>query len=149
VAKDKHAKFGATPPNQKVSKVSPAARGDFDDLKPAWRFGMMCLHDGPWSWNNATKDDILKIQERLSIFETMTWTQIGQAGSHTLNPDSLSTEARGEIRRRNLDEFADCFYSLRYDGGVPRIIGVRDRNVLRIIWWDPLHRFCPSHKKHT
>ncbi len=30
-----------------------------------------------------------------------------------------------------------------------RIRGIKDGNILWLLWWDPEHEVCPSHKKHT
>jgi hypothetical protein len=52
----------------------------------------------------------------------------------------------GEAQRRLVaiaqDDIDDLF-SLHL-GGKPRVWGVRDGSVLRLLWWDPEHEICPS-----
>ncbi len=33
--------------------------------------------------------------------------------------------------------------------GKQRIWGIKDRNILKVLWWDPDHEVCPSLKKYT
>jgi hypothetical protein len=104
--------------------------------------------DGRWGWNNADKsetwDGILK---KMAEFETMTWDQIERKGSHDISLSDLCSEARKGLARINQDD-VDELFSLRLTGK-QRIWGIRDRSILKIIWWDPDHTVCPSRKKHT
>jgi hypothetical protein len=49
-----------------------------------------------------------------------------------------------DLRLEDIDELV----SLRL-GGAERVWGIRDGNVMLLLWWDPEHAVCPSLKKHT
>jgi hypothetical protein len=103
---------------------------------------------GPWGWNNANKRETWdNILEKMSIFETMMWAEIERNGSHDISLSDLCSEARKRLTRIKQDD-VDEIFSLRLTGK-QRIWGIRDRNILKIIWWDPDHSVCPSGKKHT
>lgn len=103
--------------------------------------------EGPFGCHVLTGQDAREIQRKLGAFEGMTWSDIERAGSHNVAIDKLSKPARDrltEIKQDDLDEL----FSLRLSGK-ERIWGIRDRSVLRLLWWDPEHAVCPSTKKHT
>ena len=77
----------------------------------------------------------------------MNWVDLGRNGSHHIPVSRIIPQARKrleEIHQADIDDL----YSLRLTG-VQRIIGIRDRNNLKILWWDPEHEVCPANKKHT
>lgn len=77
----------------------------------------------------------------------MTWSGVMGNGSHPVPLDNLTTEAvrrLEEIGQADVDEL----FSLRLSGK-ERIWGIRDRHILKVLWWDPDHLVCPSIKKHT
>jgi len=77
----------------------------------------------------------------------MRWQEIEGADHHAIGVDRLSKEAQNrlaEIRQDDLDEVFSFHFS-----GKPRIIGIREMNVIKLLWWDPEHQVCPSIKKHT
>jgi hypothetical protein len=102
---------------------------------------------GPFGWSRFDTALLLEIDGKLASFETMTWQAIKQAESHSIAVDAIAKEARdrlAEIRQEDIDEI----FSLRVSGK-QRIWGILDRNRLKILWWDPEHKVCPSHKKNT
>ncbi len=119
---------------------------EVEDRCPAWRLQSIDL-DGPFSCRNVAAETLLWIVQRLGKFESISWEKLHETGSHAIRVDALSSDARRrltEIRQDDLDEV----YSLRMQGK-ERIFGIRDRRILRILWWDPEHLVCPSIKKHT
>jgi len=84
----------------------------------------------------------------MAAMETMEWAEIESGtGSHTIAVGSLSAEARKRLIEIRQDDIDDVF-SLRITGA-ERVFGIRDQWILRILWWDPEHRVCPSFKKGT
>lgn len=102
--------------------------------------------DGPWSWANATVNDLLGIIiPRLHDFESMTWADVeGKTGSHFVAYEKLCTEAQKRLTELRWDEQAQLF-SARITGK-RRVWGTRDVAILRVLWWDPDHTVCPSLK---
>jgi hypothetical protein len=85
---------------------------------------------------------------KLQDFETMLWSEIeGKQGSHFVQLSDLSKTAQTRLEEISEND-CDALFSLRISGK-ERIWGMRDINVLRIMWWDPDHLVCPSPKKHT
>ena len=80
-------------------------------------------------------------------FETMKWSEIVVSGSHTIDIGSLSKEAQDRLEDIGQDDLDELF-SLRVTGR-GRLIGIREMDYFRILWWDPDHKVCPSKKKHT
>jgi hypothetical protein len=105
--------------------------------------------DGSWSVQAGDSTYFRKALSRLAQLETMTWNAIlsDKHNNHYVSPDTLCSEAQARLSELQLDG-TDNLVSLRIEGK-PRIWGIRDRGVFRVIWWDPEHTVCPSHKKHT
>lgn len=104
---------------------------------------------GPYSVAHMGAEELVgTIISHLQAFETMTWGEIeGPTGSHFVALTDLEKAARKRLPQINMQD-VDQIFSLRC-GGKPRIWGVRDIAVLRVLWWDPDHLICPSQKKHT
>jgi len=115
---------------------------------PVWRIRGIDLEENcQWSWYHSSRDSLTELVDHLSSFETMTWQQIEQAGSHNVSIDLLCKAAQDRLVERQQDDIDEIF-SLRI-GAQKRVWGIRDNEVLRILWWDPEHEVCPSPKKHT
>jgi hypothetical protein len=118
-----------------------------EDKRPVWR-----LRDldwgGPFSCTVLDAPTLERVVRKLGEFETMQWHDIdGKTGSHPIPVGQLHRDAQQrleEIGQADIDEL----YSLRVMGR-ERVFGVRDRWILRILWWDPDHAVCPSMLKHT
>ena len=88
------------------------------------------------------------IWPKLRDYEFMEWGRIeraqhgkrGKSKNHFVNVADLSKEARDRLNALGIYE--DQLYSLRLDG-VSRIYGIREINVLEIIWIDLLHEIYP------
>lgn len=105
--------------------------------------------DGPFGWNALKGQGIFwqEIFPKLRDFESMTWHEVEGDRHHAISIDRLSKEARVRLEELNLDDIDEIF-SLALTGR-SRMLGIRDRNVFRVLWWDPDHKVCPSKKKHT
>lgn len=104
----------------------------------------------PYGWHAADQATIHKIRERLRSFETMTWGEILNEGgkrNHLIHVSDLCREAKQQLRTIGQDDL-DQLLSLGLTGQ-ERIWGILENGVVRLLWWDPEHRVCPSHKKNT
>jgi hypothetical protein len=79
--------------------------------------------------------------------ESMKWCELPKKDNHPIPVQDLSPEAQSRLRELKRNDI-DSVFSMHLMGK-PRIIGIRDRHVLKLLWWDPQHKVCPSHKKHT
>lgn len=113
----------------------------------SWHLGVIDW-EGPFGWGACCLDTVWgDILPRLASFETMRWSEIEGKQNHAIPVDEIAPEARkrlAEIGQSDVDEL----FSLRLQGR-PRIWGIRDRHILKILWWDPDHRICPAPKKRT
>ena len=101
-------------------------------------------------WHGLDLHKLLEVRAKLANFESMTWNQIlidGKKKNHAIQINQLSAEARRRLTELRLDDI-DELVSLGLSGK-QRIFGIRDRDVLMLLWWDPNHRVCPARKKHT
>ena len=85
----------------------------------------------------------------------MTWAEIdrqihddGRSKHHYLRPGSLSKEAEKRLSAKHLDDHSDQIYSFALQNRL-RIVGIREDEFFRVLWYDPNHEACIAHKKHT
>lgn len=117
--------------------------------KPIWSFSILDI-DGPFGWSQLASEDLEKVLERFRSWETMSWHQIkveGKKQNHSISVVQCSRAAQKRLAEIRLDDVDDLF-SLTVQGE-PRVIGILDRTVFKILWWDPEHQVCPSSLKHT
>jgi hypothetical protein len=134
------------PTTQKQVRVTKGFDSGDTEL-PTWRVGTLDL-EGPWGWKNLDCNTVWnQIHKKIKSFETMTWAAIQEAGSHNVLVSKFCPVAKKRLREIELDDLDELF-SLHLSGK-PRIWGIRDRHILRLLWWDPEHQVCPSFKKHT
>ncbi|MEQ6332814.1 hypothetical protein [Sphingobium sp. MK2] len=129
-----------------------ARAGSGADLVPAMSFRWsLDRFDwlGPFSCKEMTPQVFSStIISHLQAFDAMTWNEIdGPTGSHFVSVSDLIKPARKRLVEIGMED-TDQLFSLRC-GGKPRIWGIREIAVLRVLWWDPEHEICPSTKKHT
>lgn len=124
--------------------VSPPA--DFMGRLFTWNTGRVDL-DGAYGWNKATMKIVLQeIIPKLQNFGTTTWEEVKKTGSHFVDLDKCSKEARDRLEEMELE--IEQLFSLRLDGK-KRIFGWEHKSIFHVLWWDPKHQVCPSQKKHT
>jgi hypothetical protein len=80
-------------------------------------------------------------------FETMAWPEILGRNNHAIPLGDLCYAAQKRLVEIQQDDVDDLI-SLRLTGTM-RVWGIRDRNILKILWWDPNHNVCPTQKRHT
>lgn len=115
------------------------------DSKPSWRFSTVDKN-GPFAWPIG-KDKELEIVGKLHNFDSMEWSEIVGSDHHSISVIKLSNEARDRLTAIQQDDIDEVFsFHLQ---GKPRIICIRDRNIAKLLWYDPEHKVCPSNKKNT
>jgi hypothetical protein len=92
-------------------------------------------------------EKLLNVIGRLKHFETMTWSEIEGPKNHSVSCESIVRDAQRRLQEINQDD-VDELFSLRLSGK-ERVWSIRDGSVLKLLWWDPEHKVCPSEKKHT
>lgn len=143
---------GPKRPRQKVSPEfdRPAKQPHSRELPPgglSWRFSR-ADRGGPFAWTAlADPADYKVVMERLHCFETMCAKDIGASGSHEIQLDRLSKQARDRLQEIEQDDI-DTLMSFRITGA-RRVFCIREREVMQVLWWDPEHQVCPAPKKHT
>jgi len=113
-----------------------------------WHLGIIDRF-GSWGWNDI-KNTILwdGVLKKLRHFETMTWAAIKESRrNHSIPVSELCHDAQKRLCKLKQDDIEELF-SVGLSGK-QRIFGIRDRRVLKILWWDPNHTVCPSMKKYT
>lgn len=144
--KDKRPRQAVQVPDR--GKVPRGASADQSASQPFnWNLDIIDM-DGPFGWHRSEIGHLLgMVFPRLKQLETMTWGQIPTTGSHSIEVGDLCKEAQARLEELNLAEY-DTVYSVRLQGR-PRLFGIKDRAVLRVLWWDPEHAVCPSTLKGT
>lgn len=116
-------------------------------MNPAWRFNMLELCD-PFGWHTLDEAGLRYIREKLAHYESMTMNEIfvtGKKYNHAVSVQDLCGEARGRLWELNL-EHLEQIHRLRLSGA-ERVWGIRELNVLNLLWWDPDHLVCPGQDK--
>jgi hypothetical protein len=112
-----------------------------------WRFSAVD-RGGPFSWSALEDSALYKaVMEKLHNFETMIETEIRAQGSHPVDLDQLSREARHRLEEIKMDDL-DTLMSFRLTGA-GRVWCRMSNSLMLVLWWDPAHAVCPSLKKHT
>lgn len=115
-------------------------------LTPVWAFHRLDI-GGPWCWSKIKNVDFIEVLRKMGSFEGMDWAEHRRHGSHLVAVGNLCKEAQKRLDEIGEDDLDDLF-SFRFSGK-ERMWGVQDRNVIKLLWWDPNHEVCPSEKKGT
>ncbi len=86
-----------------------------------------------------------EILPKLQDFESMTWAEIMRAAGgrargsnhHSVEVENLTRQAKTRLAEIGQDDVPELF-SLRLDA-TKRIYGIRDRQALKLLWYDPHH----------
>jgi hypothetical protein len=101
--------------------------------------------EGPFGWQSFDPKDMQDLLAKIFELQRYTWQELRAKGSHLVSVEQFSSIAQKRLREISKDDL-DELYSLRLTGK-KRIWGIKSSNILRILWWDPEHRVCPSHCK--
>lgn len=126
----------------KIPKLVPYT----DSCLPEFRAGQMDMN-GPWGWDKFDSSLLQEFLQKIFDSQKLTWQILRDNGSHLVQVDNLCTKAQKRLLELCKDDYEELF-SLRVTG-CKRIWGIKDGNILWLLWWDPNHEVCPSQKKHT
>ena len=144
--KQPKAKFLPQPSKTPKAVVSPES---LLYQHPSWRVRSLQIA-GPFGWHEISGEKLREIGKKPGDFESMTWQEIrirDKDKNHAIPVADLTREAQDRLAKIGQDD-VDELFSLRLSAK-ERIFGILDESVMRVLWWDPDHRVCPSPKKHT
>lgn len=150
-AKEKRSKQVVMRAQPKATVKSARHREDPEktsDRCPVWVFSILD-EDGPWGKDKLEDGAIwADVLPKIRSYETMTWGQIDadRKRNHFISYDNLCKPARDRFDELDLD--VDELFRFRFTGE-KRLWGIRERDVFKILWWDPHHEVCPSALKNT
>ena len=101
---------------------------------------------GEWGWSHFEGKSLKNFLKKLLNFQNYNITELKGQGSHLVSIRDLILQARRRLEEIPVD--TEKLFSLRFSGK-ERAWCILDRNILALLWWDPKHEVCPSHKKHT
>jgi len=144
--KNRIPKIATEPKPTKTAKIgSPAPV--FQGGVMAWRFAGIDKN-GPYAWTNLVDPIAHKeIIDKFSDFENMNEAALKQAGCHFIPIEKLCKDAQKRLVDIKLDDL-DSLFSLRLSGET-RVFCVHRPKYMRVLWYDPKHKVCPSKKKNT
>jgi|APSaa5957512622_1039677.scaffolds.fasta_scaffold111010_2 hypothetical protein len=129
-----------------VDKIPRAIITTTDNDCPDFRTAQMDNNE-LCNWNNLPFLNLQDLLQKLFESQRLTWQELRKKGSHPIDITALIADAQKrlcEIKKDDLDQL----YSLRLTGK-NRVWGIKEGNILWLLWWDPSHSICPSLKKHT
>jgi hypothetical protein len=127
-------------------KTPRAALTPNANSQPDFRADLMDV-EGPWHWSELKAIHIQDLLQKIFQSQKLTWQELYNHGCHSVYVSDLISEAQQRLREIGQDDL-DELYSLRLTGK-QRIWGIKERNILWLLWWDPLHSICQCPKKHT
>ena len=132
--------------NPAPAKVPKSKDPEIHGSPLAWRFST-CDKAGQFAWTGLEHGEAFKeVMDRLHEFETKTWDEITRTGSHPIEVYKCEKSARDRLTDIQQDD-VDELMSFRISGK-KRVWCIQDRNIMRILWWDPDHLICPAHLKN-
>lgn len=140
-------------PSQRVKQIAGEKRYSSDGLKLTWRFDRVD-RSGKFAFDPSRSDfDHREIIDKIISYGSMSWDDLkkqthdkGKTKHHFLKMEKLSPEATSRVKLLLQEEEFESVYSLALQN-LLRIIGVRKDEKFFVMWYDPKHEFCPSHKK--
>lgn len=118
------------------------------DERPLWRFRRFDV-DGQWGRQGIELNHLFdEILTKMTHYESMTWGHIksDHRRNHFVRKTRLVKEAQQRLDELRITE--ERLFRFRLSG-LERVWGIVDGAVFYLLWWDPNHEVCPSHKKHT
>lgn len=141
--------------SNKKKAISIENPDSFYDQQPVWSFSLCDFEHERWS--AAMYPDILPgLLKRLKSLEQMkSWEAVlvDKAGrkynpkNHYILVEDIISPAQKRLEELKLNDY-DTLYSLTITGE-RRLWGIITEGTFFILWLDPHHEICPSHKKHT
>lgn len=141
-------------PQQRESATTTKQPKTDSSLKPSQQTPHWCFSIfDPKDWRDPTKaeaEEIFRdVAVRLSEIGKRTWGEIESNSwrDHSVAVYKMIPEAQKRLQELSQDD-VDSLWRLRSDG-LQRVWGIREGRLLKILWWDPHHKICPSYKPHT
>ena len=136
-------KAAYAPAENKISKGSVVST---DRCQPEFRAEQLD-RQGTWGWDRFEASQMQEVLQKIFESQKLTWQELRNNGSHFVDRSTLCHDAQKRLVQLQKDDL-DQLFSLRLSGR-KRIWGIKEGNILWLLWWDPNHEVCPSHKKHT
>lgn len=138
-----------------IYKTSTSSNRSTDDKNVIWVFDKLDK-DGEFAFDidgdGFRHRDFL---DKMISYSNRKWSEIkrdthdkAKSKHHFLEIGTLSKAAKERIKKMELEEFSDAIFSFAFDNKL-RVIGIRENELFHVVWYDPEHKFCPSHLKHT
>ena len=141
--RQKKVKHIQKPLAQKKPKI---AKAPVVDISKYWSYSIFDKQ-GPFKPDKDQKYSIQDIFDSKKSFEIMDTTS-GNQGSHSVEVYKLCKEARDRLTELRLDDISSLF-SFRLQGKQRIWCQKISGEPMRVLWWDPEHKVCPSQKRHT
>ena len=126
-------KFKKTPKGEPVSS-------DADFVQ--WSFSI--FDNTLWHDNSYGGDSFCEIAKHLRSYQGLTWAEIKRK-DHPIARNSIITKTKQRLEDLEQEDI-DQLWRLRFTG-LQRLWGIRGEKIFKVLWWDPQHKICPSHKK--
>ena len=124
---------------------------DFWSSHPIWSLALLDLSAHVGGWQHLGQEDTDELLTRFRRWEAMTWSQIlaeaGRTRNHFIDVSQCCPDAQARLGFLGLDD-QEQLMSLSVNSRA-RVIGILDRAIFKILWWDPDHQICPSTRRHT
>lgn len=108
--------------------------------------------DGPWNWFNLNnRKKIQEVIKKMKNFETMLWGELKRARRnspcHPIPRENLCSKAKQRLIDLKLDDIDDLYELVM--NGKNRIWGIKQAEIICLLWWDPDHSVYPVKKRNT
>jgi hypothetical protein len=125
-------------PNHCASQHQPP---NSEQEKLSWQIRILDF-GGPWGWDSINANTLKYIHSKLALFESMTWVEVNypNTGCHPIKVEEICATA--QKRLAEIQVLEEELFSLRLSGK-ERLWGIRERHILKILWWDPKHEVYP------
>ncbi len=93
--------------------------------------------------------NFFEIGEHLRTFQNRTWSDIDSHHDrdHAIAVNLLKPQAIERLQEIHQDDI-DVLWSFHFSG-LQRLWGIRELNMVKVLWWDPDHQVYETKKKHT
>ncbi len=129
----------------KSSSVVPADSGEL-----VWNVSKVDS-DGQWGWNQVNCSYFFQeIWEKMRDFEKKKWSEIlgrDHHKNHKIQVSKIIRDAQKRLEELGHDDQEELV-SFRLTGR-QRLWAIQMEGKAYLLWWDPNHEVCPSHKKGT
>ena len=119
----------------------------YEDMQFRWRVTEKYIDydDEEWGWGRGRigiRQFFQRLLPRLHQYETMTWNELfNRQSCHAWKVNDMYTDAQRKLREKYPEH--DTFHQIDMEQPC-RLLGIRDRQILHLIWHDPNHTICPQ-----